>query len=201
MHRFLTLLVVVAFIASTCSSEKDEAVSSTTTTCTTGTTSVATDGDGAAPSSLMVQNAASATLEASGDGYTSTLEGIDPDTVWFNEQPNRAAGSSPTGDVADALFNTERSDGPPNAALVWRSDSNDNTVALELSTGEYDAAKQTPTYQTKILEQKSGQLAEFGPNVDVPDGPVSPAPVGETGNGRLHEDRGRGPDVRDRSTW
>ena len=37
-----------------------------------------------------------------------------------------------------------------------------------LTSGEYDEDARTLTYNVTVLEQKSGQLAEFGDNAEIP---------------------------------
>jgi len=158
MRRIAAIALLLPVLAG-CASEKTP-------------TSPTASADVNAPSYLMVQNAASASFAEHGDGYTLTLGGVDPATVYFTDRPNREAGSYDTGDFVDQIF---EGDDPPNAAFVWRVDGEDQTVALELESGTYDEAAHTLTYEATVLEEKSGQLAEFGDNAAIPAGTVSPA--------------------------
>ena len=68
------------------------------------------------------------------------------------------------------------SDVPPNAAIVWQEDGNEQTLVVELLHGEYDEANTTLKYKFKLLETAGGSLNDFKSSAMIPPdqtGPIS----------------------------
>ena len=167
MGRFLVAVLAVVVLAAGCSSDDEGASGSSTST------SVASGPE--APSDLMVQNAASATFEARDDGgYQLTLGGVDDRVIWFTDRPARQVGTETNADLIDAFFDESSPEGPPNAAMVWEKDGDEQVLVVTLESGEIDTDTGDVIYTVSLLDTSSGKLAEFDSNADVPGSPVGP---------------------------
>ena len=168
MRRLAGALFIGILIAAGCASSEDDA-GSTLTTATSDSPTGAVAGD------LMVQNATDARFTASDDGsYQLTLTGVDAEVVWFSDRPARQAGTESTADLITEFFTEPSPDGPPNAAVVWSTDGDEQVLAVTLQEGAVDADSGDVTYSVTLLETSSGALADFGPNADVPTSPTGP---------------------------
>src|SRR5688572_24636325 len=80
---------------------------------------------------LFVQDASSGTLQAATDGRQAlVLLGVDEQTLWFTDRPNRDAGLMRTSAFASAWSKGADSfaEDPPNGALVLHGDTGESEV-------------------------------------------------------------------------
>lgn len=111
---------------------------------------------GAAPEPsefLFVQSFASGSLvPVSGqDGaFTLTLDGANPQTIYFSDRPERVFGLATTSAFLEGLGFTPEN--PPNAALVVTTDDGtEDVLVIELLEPVWDEATGTLTYAVQIL--------------------------------------------------
>lgn len=102
---------------------------------------------------LFVQSFASGSLvPVSGeDGhYTLTLDGANPQTVYFSDRPERVFGLATTTDFLEGLGFTPEN--PPNAALmVTTDDGASDVLIIELLDPVWDESSGTLTYSVQVL--------------------------------------------------
>lgn len=96
---------------------------------------------------LFVQEAASASVATEGENQVLTLTGVDADTVYFADRPDRVAGTQSTESFVDewAAGADSFADDAPNAAL--KVAGSDEVYIVELLEPSYDAAAQTLSYR------------------------------------------------------
>jgi len=95
-----------------------------------------------------------------GAPYLLTLEGHTGGTIYFSDRPERAFGDAPTRKFLDGLGFS--ADNPPNAALVTRSASGEEDVAvMELFAPHYDDSNGTLSYGASILAGYQGDGLTF----------------------------------------
>lgn len=118
-----------------------------------------------AASKLFVQDAQAATAERKrGKRWTITLTGVNADTLWFADRPERDAGRQTTAsfvrDWAEYGFATV----PPNA-VIQHEDA--DAITVELRNPRYNRKTATLTY-TALIDPGSGQrLSRSMSNVSV----------------------------------
>ncbi|MGC4190278.1 MAG: hypothetical protein QM589_03475 [Thermomicrobiales bacterium] len=95
-----------------------------------------------------------------GAPYLLTLEGHTGGTIYFSDRPERVFGDAPTQAFLDGLGFSPNN--PPNAALVTRSASGDEDVAvMELFAPHYDDKNGALTYGASILSGYQGGGLDF----------------------------------------
>ena len=111
---------------------------------------------GAAPSEfLFVQSFAGgsiAPVDPEDGRFTLTLDGANPQTVYFSDRPERVFGLATTSAFLEGLGFTPGN--PPNAALVVTTESGDEDVLIvELFDPIWDEASGTLTYTVQVLSE------------------------------------------------
>jgi hypothetical protein len=98
-----------------------------------------------------------------------TLGGAAPQTVWFEDRPERHAGQLPGREFANRWTAFGFQADPPNAALALLGGSDDaDTVIVELeSRPRYDPAAHTIRYVVRLVQRASGKLADFRADQDA----------------------------------
>lgn len=104
---------------------------------------------------LFVQSFAGGSIvpvdDASGH-FTLTLDGTNPQTVYFSDRPERVFGLTTTAAILDGLGFTP--DDPPNAALLVTTDTGEEDVLIiELLDPVWDEATATLTYTVQVLAE------------------------------------------------
>ena len=85
-------------------------------------------------------------------GYTVTLDGANPQTVYFSDRPERVFGLATTSAFLEGLGFTP--DDPPNAALVVTTESGaEDILILELFDPVWDEGSGTLTYTVQFLAE------------------------------------------------
>jgi hypothetical protein len=104
---------------------------------------------------LFVQSFASGSIapaDAQDGRFTLTLDGANPQTVYFSDRPERVFGLATTTTFLEGLGFTP--DDPPNAALVVTTESGDEDVLIiELFDPIWDEASGTLTYTVQVLSE------------------------------------------------
>ena len=104
---------------------------------------------------LFVQSFASGSISPQNDedgSYTLTLDGANPQTIFFSDRPERVFGFATTTVFLDGLGFTP--DDPPNAALVVTTENGEEDVLiLELLDPVWDEASGTLTYTVQVLSE------------------------------------------------
>lgn len=102
---------------------------------------------------LFVQSFAGgsiAPVDADEGRFTLTLDGMNPQTIYFSDRPERVFGLATTATFLEGLGFTP--DDPPNAALVVTTDNGaEDVVILELFDPVWDEASGTLTYTIQLL--------------------------------------------------
>jgi hypothetical protein len=104
----------------------------------------------------FVPNAASPGL------YTLTLEGVQPQTVYFSDRPVRDAGLSPMKRFLKGLGFSPKN--PPNAAVVVAgADGRGDTLIVEIFSPRYDEHHHRLVYDARIVPEAKHpkRLSEF----------------------------------------
>ncbi len=121
----------------------------------TGSPSRSVTGAAGTMSLLFVQTAQSGSLDrvAGSTEYDLRLRGVDPNTSWFSDRPQRQAGTQATatmmGDWDAYGFGAD----PPNAALVLTDHpKTEDTVIVELRDPRYDEAARELQYRVRVLD-------------------------------------------------
>ena len=96
---------------------------------------------------LFVLSAKSGDIAQSGQGYTLTLNNVDPQILWFTDRPNRKAGFVPLSTFL-ASWSKGFAGSPPNAALVHvgmvaKVAGKNQPMAMELSKPTYTSGQLT----------------------------------------------------------
>lgn len=107
---------------------------------------------------LFVQVATGGTWEpkpGDQDVYLLTLEGASAQTIYFSDRPAHIVGTVPTSAVLSSLGFTPAD--PPNAAVVARTDHDENVLVVELFNPAHDEAAGTLTYEARILSDYDGR--------------------------------------------
>jgi hypothetical protein len=92
--------------------------------------------------------------------FTLTLDGANPQTIFFSDRPERVFGLATTATFLEGLGFTP--DDPPNAALVVTTESGDEDVLiLELFDPTWDEASGTLTYTVQLLSDYSDPALAF----------------------------------------
>ncbi|HWK80494.1 MAG TPA: hypothetical protein VNP95_06990 [Thermomicrobiales bacterium] len=95
-----------------------------------------------------------------GAPFLLTLEGHTGGTIYFSDRPERVFGDAPTAKFLDGLGFSAGN--PPNAALVTRSATGDEDVAvMELFAPHFDATNGTLSYGANILSGYQGDGLAF----------------------------------------
>lgn len=136
----------------------------------------------AEPRFLFVQDADAGTAAPAGDGYLLlSLTGIDEETLWFMDRPDRHAGILPTRDFVAAWDdgNDSFARDPPNAAvLVHNATTGERDVyVVELGDPVFDEASRVLQYRARPLEPESAFLRAHA--ADARSGGRLPAVFGE----------------------
>ena len=85
-------------------------------------------------------------------GYTLTLDGANPQTVYFSDRPERIFGLATTSAFLEGLGFTP--DDPPNAALVVTNESGaEDVLIIELFDPVWDESTGTLTYTVQFLAE------------------------------------------------
>ena len=119
---------------------------------------------------LFVQSATGGSLVPQRDSpstFTLNLRGVDKNSLWFTDRPERRSGHQTTRDVLDVL-DFEGEQGPPNAVLsVANADPAKNMVALTLRDPRYDAEERTLRYTaTKLDDVTQTRLTSYAADLD-----------------------------------
>lgn len=125
---------------------------------------------------LFVQEAESGTFTQEGDVYKLSLSGVDAQTLYFADRPNRLAGYVMTQDLLNEWnegTDSFQSD-PPNAAISV--EGQEAASVVELANPVYDAEAGTLTYDATIIPEKSAAFSQM--TVDA--GSELPATFGAT---------------------
>jgi hypothetical protein len=94
---------------------------------------------------------------AVGGQYLLTLTGHAGETIAFSDRPQRNFGEVKTTNFFKTMGFTPAN--PPNAALVADTpDQDDDVLLVELLNPNYDAGKQTLTYEANILSGYQGEM-------------------------------------------
>jgi hypothetical protein len=89
-----------------------------------------------------------------------TLDGLNSQTVYFSDRPERVFGLATTAAFLDGLGFTP--DDPPNAALVVRTDSGaEDVLIIELFDPVWDEAAGTLSYTIQLLSDYAGTGLAF----------------------------------------
>lgn len=116
------------------------------------------------PSFLLVQHAASGTIEKENDASTSaiyklTLNGVSTNVLYFSDRPERIVSQMTTQLYVDDWNEGQDSfvADPPNAALVMNEAGGENIIVVELLNPVYDSETQTLVYDVVSLNPPDGQ--------------------------------------------
>lgn len=108
----------------------------------------------APPDVLFVQSFESGSLtplDAAAGQFTLTLDGANPQTVFFSDRPERVFGLATTSEFLEGLGFTPAN--PPNAALVVTTENGEEDVlVIELLDPVWDEASGTLSYTVQVLE-------------------------------------------------
>lgn len=112
-------------------------------------------------------------VQGTGGSYTDegngaamlALTGISEQMTWFNDRPERQAGTTT---VANALDLIGFDKVPPNAVLtVPLADAHHDALAVQLETPRYDEANATLTFAARLLRNHPGPgLTAYRPELD-----------------------------------
>ena len=112
---------------------------------------------------MFVQAADSAviTKSKSANQYRIVLQGVQPETIYFSDRPQRIAGKVENAKFIKGL--SFEKDNPPNAAIVGTTgDKTQHIVVAELTAPQYDAAKKTLSYDVTLLPSTQwGSMAHW----------------------------------------
>lgn len=106
---------------------------------------------------LFVQSFAGGSIaprDGVASGYTLTLDGANPQTIYFSDRPERVFGLATTSAFLEGLGFTP--DDPPNAALVVTTeDGTEDVLIIELFDPVWDEGNGTLTYTIQVLSDYS----------------------------------------------
>lgn len=118
---------------------------------------------------LFALDAGSGTLAPAGKGhFTLTLKGVDRQTTWFSDRPQRDAGRVSTKGLFGAWRGLGFRSSPPNAALVidhGRADR--DTVAFELKLRSYQPRRHRVRFAARALGSLGNGLAHLNRRLDA----------------------------------
>jgi hypothetical protein len=151
------MLVGLLLILVSCGDgDTDSGSKRTATTKPAAAAQDATKAVSGATSLLFVQQAAQGSFvpAAGQEGlFTLTLNGLDPEVLYFSDRPARDAGTISPEMLLEAL-GYAKGDAPPNAAIqVSDAPADGNVRAVELLNPAYDAGARSMTYQARPLDQ------------------------------------------------
>ena len=155
---------VAAVAAGACSSADPAADVAPTAAASAPAVGEETAAGAAAPGLLYVQRAATGatTLDANGSG-TLVLEGVDADTVWFQDRPGRDAGRSTTSEFVDGWAADGFADDPPNGALeLLGVDGGASTHVVELRDPSWDDRAGRLEYAITLADGEEPPPVSFG---------------------------------------
>lgn len=136
----------------------------------------------AEPRFLFVQDADAGTAAPTGDGhFLLSLTGIDEETLWFMDRPDRHAGILPTRNFVAAWDdgNDSFASDPPNAAVLVHNDTTGerDVYIVELADPAFDEESGVLQYRVRPLEPESAFLRAH--EADAQSGGMLPAAFGE----------------------
>jgi len=118
---------------------------------------------------LFVQMATSGTFTKTDDGYSLVLDGVNPQTIYFSDRPNRITGHITTEDFVNnwGLGNNSFESDPPNAAItILGADETEDTIIVELTNPVFNSEMRKLQYTVQILEDTSDGLSHYTEHVD-----------------------------------
>jgi len=116
---------------------------------------------------LFVQMATSGTFTETDDGYSLVLEGINENTIYFSDRPNRVAGHMPTEELVNkwTLGNDSFESNPPNAVMaIVEPDGTQNAITIALTNPVYDLEAMTLQYTAYVIKDE----VDAAEQIDVP---------------------------------
>ena len=118
---------------------------------------------------LFVQTATSGTFVATDNGYSLTLDEVNPQIIYFSDRPDRITDHMTVEDfvnmwnIGDDSFESN----PPNAAVtVLGAEESEDTIIVKLTNPVFDSEIMTLQYTAQILEDTSDGLSYFAEHVD-----------------------------------
>lgn len=126
---------------------------------------------GHSPGILAVINAQSGSFEPLDEAagrYRLTLNGVEPDSVWFQDRPGRSGGHRDTEALVKAFFKRPAKAGPQNVAVdIFGANDKTDLVILEATTPRYDKTAGRLVLDATALKQSKGWLAAFASRADA----------------------------------
>jgi len=118
---------------------------------------------------LFVQMATSGTFVATDNGYSLTLDEVNPQIIYFSDRPDRITDHMTVEDFVNMwnMGDDSFESNPPNAAVtVLGAEESEDTIIVKLTNPVFDSEIMTLQYTAQILEDTSDGLSYFAEHVD-----------------------------------
>jgi hypothetical protein len=129
-----------------------------------GTTGPDENGSSDGGDVLAVVNAGGGRFREVDDAYRLVLDGVVPRAVWFNDRPDRDAGSYTIAEFLEVFFT---GDDPPNAALeVFDGPAAGAVLVVEIANPRYQERRARLVLDARVLGEDEVRTVEFNSHAE-----------------------------------